>query len=91
MHSLAAIYQDQNQWEEAEQLQVQVIEARKTKLRENHPVKLMNVCNFACIWKLSGRNAEVMNMMRYGLVKQKRILSLNHQHALNICDAFLAW
>ncbi|OQE13505.1 hypothetical protein PENFLA_c047G04381 [Penicillium flavigenum] len=35
--NLASTFWTQRQWEEAEKLQVQVVETRKTKLGEDHP------------------------------------------------------
>jgi hypothetical protein len=37
MANLASTYRDQGRWEEAEKLEVQVMETRNTKLGEDHP------------------------------------------------------
>ncbi|KAI1829755.1 hypothetical protein DTO013E5_7634 [Penicillium roqueforti] len=45
-------------WADAEQLQVQVMETRKTKLGEDHPDTLSSMANLALTWK--------SNLMRFG-------------------------
>ena len=39
MANLASTYRNQGRWEEAEQLEVQVMETSKTKLGEDHPAR----------------------------------------------------
>ncbi|KAF4615876.1 hypothetical protein G7Y89_g15240 [Cudoniella acicularis] len=48
MANLASTYRNQGRWDEAEELEVQVMETRKTKLGADHPDK------FAFTWKGHG-------------------------------------
>ncbi|KAJ5111451.1 hypothetical protein N7532_001986 [Penicillium argentinense] len=49
--NLASTYRNQVQWEEAEKLEVQVMETRKTKLGAEQPDTLTSMANFAFTWK----------------------------------------
>lgn len=55
MHNLASIYWNQGQWKEAEELQVQVMETKKTVLGDEHPDTLISMHNLACTWKSLGK------------------------------------
>ncbi|KAK5805751.1 hypothetical protein VI817_000009 [Penicillium citrinum] len=47
---LAGAYRNHGQWEEAEQLEVQVLNSRKTKLGEDHPNTLTSMANLALMY-----------------------------------------
>jgi hypothetical protein len=47
MANLASTYRDQGRWDEAEKLEVQVIETSKTKLGVDHPSTLTSMANLA--------------------------------------------
>ncbi|KAG4427745.1 hypothetical protein IFR05_016773 [Cadophora sp. M221] len=49
MANLASTFADQGRWEEAEKLELQVMETRKTKLGANHPDTLTSMNNLALI------------------------------------------
>ena len=51
MASLAATYQNQGRWNEAENLAVQVMEARKRVLGAEHPDILTSMVNLAIIYR----------------------------------------
>ncbi|KAJ5496696.1 hypothetical protein N7463_008683 [Penicillium fimorum] len=55
MANLALMFRDQGRWEEAEKLQVQVMETRKTKLGEDHPDTLTGMANLALTYTRQGR------------------------------------
>jgi hypothetical protein len=50
MANLASTSRDQGRWEEAETLEVQVIETSKTKLGADHPDTLTSMNNLAHTW-----------------------------------------
>jgi hypothetical protein len=52
---LAKGYWLEGRWEEAEQLEVQVMETRKTKLGEDHPDTLSSMANLASTYSKQGR------------------------------------
>lgn len=55
---LAQVLQQKGLWDEAEKLQVQVVEARKAKLGPDHPDMLRSMNDLAFIWKDQGRHAD---------------------------------
>ena len=59
MANLAATYQNQGRWNEAEKLQVQVIETRKRVLGDEHPSTLTSIANLASTYWNQGRWNEV--------------------------------
>src|SRR6266699_2753243 len=52
---LGKIYYDEGRWEEAEKLEVQVMETRKTKLGVDHPHTLVSTANLASTFLNQGR------------------------------------
>ncbi|CAG8883952.1 unnamed protein product, partial [Penicillium egyptiacum] len=46
---------NQGRWEEAEKLEVQVVETRKTKLGVDHPDTLASMANLASTFSEQGR------------------------------------
>ena len=52
--TLADVYMNQGRWEEAEELFVQVIETRKTKLGAGYPNKLTSIANLASMYRDQG-------------------------------------
>ncbi|KZL83841.1 kinesin light chain 3 [Colletotrichum incanum] len=55
MANLASTYRNQGRWEEAEKLDVQVMETRKTKLGADHPDTLTSMANLASTYRNQGR------------------------------------
>jgi hypothetical protein len=55
MANLASGYRDQGRWEEAEKLEVQVLEVRKEVLGPEHPGTLTSMNNLAFTWKSQGK------------------------------------
>ncbi|KAJ6114716.1 hypothetical protein N7486_000494 [Penicillium sp. IBT 16267x] len=54
---------DQGRWEEAEQLDVQVMETRKTKLGEDHPNSLTSMNNLAHTLRSSSQYTAALQLM----------------------------
>ncbi|KAJ5927143.1 hypothetical protein N7516_008916 [Penicillium verrucosum] len=71
MANLASTFWKQGQWDEAEQLDVQVMETRKMKLRDDHPDTLNSMANLSFTWKSLGQYAEALNLLRSCLARQK--------------------
>ncbi len=55
MGNLASTYRNQGRWDEAETLEVQVMETRKTKLGADHPSTLTSMANLASTYRNQGR------------------------------------
>jgi hypothetical protein len=64
------LFYEGGQWQEAEELEVQVMETRKRVLGQEHPDTLTGMCNLAFTWKFQGRNVELLNEC-FLLQKQK--------------------
>jgi hypothetical protein len=91
MASLAATYRDQDRWKEAERLEVQVMEMRKTKLGNEHPDTLTSMASLALTWKASGKTADAIDLLRDCLAKQKHTVGINHPHAVSNFETLLGW
>jgi Tetratricopeptide repeat len=55
MANLASTYRNQGRWEEAEELEVQVMEMRKRVLRHEHPDTLISRAGLAWTYSNQGR------------------------------------
>ena len=55
MGNLASTYSDQGRWNEAEQLEVQVMDMRKRLLGPDHPHTLTSMANLASTYSDQGR------------------------------------
>ena len=51
MANLAVTYRNKGRWNEAEQLEVQVLEMRKKWLGAEHPDALTSIANFAATYR----------------------------------------
>jgi hypothetical protein len=91
MGNLASTYLKQGRWEEAEQLQAQVMETRKMKLGEDHPDTLRSMANLAFTWKSSGHGPKAVNLLRDCLVKQQLVLGRNHLDTFSTSDVLQEW
>ena len=56
MANLASTFWSQGQWEEAEELEVEVMETRKDKRRADHPSTLSSMANLAFTWRNQGQH-----------------------------------
>ena len=60
MAHLAATYWNRGQWSEAEQLELQVMEKRRTLLGEDHPKTLSSMAHLAATYGNQGQWSEVL-------------------------------
>ncbi|GAM42311.1 hypothetical protein TCE0_044f16170 [Talaromyces pinophilus] len=74
----AQTLEEQGQWEEAENLEVLVIETRKTKLSEDHPDALRSMANLAAIYREQGRWEEAEHLSVQVLKMTKSRLGEDH-------------
>jgi hypothetical protein len=63
MANLASTYRNEGRWKEAEELEVQVMEATKRVLGKEHPSTLTSMNNLARILKSQGRNDEALELI----------------------------
>jgi tetratricopeptide (TPR) repeat protein len=72
-HDLTSTYRNQGRLEEAEKLEVQVMDTRKTKLGADHPSTLTSIGNLASTYWNQGRweEAEVLQAKQLELCSKK--------------------
>ncbi|KAJ6109868.1 hypothetical protein N7486_002103 [Penicillium sp. IBT 16267x] len=90
MGNLASTYRKQGRWEEAEQLDVQVMETRKTKLGEDHPDTLTSMANLASTYRKQGRWEKAERLFVQGMETSKTKLGEDHPDTLTSM-AYLAF
>jgi hypothetical protein len=91
MANLAVTYMSQSRWPEAELLNKQVMEARKTKLGADHPDTLRSMKNLAFTWKGMGCHKEALGLMQTCYTLQQRILGPNHQRTQSTVHTLITW
>jgi hypothetical protein len=89
--NLAPTYRNQGRWEEAEKLEVQVMETRKRVLWQEHPDTLTSMHNLAFTWKGYGRDREAFKLMEECVTVQARDLGTDHPYTLSSREALLGW
>ncbi|KAK4221280.1 hypothetical protein QBC38DRAFT_377391, partial [Podospora fimiseda] len=77
--------------EEAEKLEVQVMETRKTKLGADHPDTLTSMANLAHTWKQLGRHHDALNLMQYSVEGHNRVLGPDHPHTISYQSWLTKW
>jgi hypothetical protein len=91
MANLASTYRKQGRWDDAEKLEVQVIEKRKTKLGADHPDTLTSMANLAFTWKAQDRSAEAIVLMRQCMQQRQRVLKASHPDLKSSLAALEWW
>ncbi|KAK4661301.1 uncharacterized protein QC763_0115120 [Podospora pseudopauciseta] len=80
--TIGKIYYDEGRWEEAEKLNVQVMEARKTKLGADHPSTLASMANLASTYRNQGRWEEAEKLEVQVMETSKTKLGTDHPDTL---------
>ncbi|KAF2132449.1 hypothetical protein P153DRAFT_335387 [Dothidotthia symphoricarpi CBS 119687] len=91
MSNLAATYSGQGRWDAAEELEVQVLEARRKKPGTDHPDTLINMNNLASTWKSQGRDAEAICLMRECVQLKQQVLGADHPDFMNSSTFLARW
>ena len=76
-----ALYSD-GRYEEAEELQMQVLQTRKRVLSDEHPSTLTSMNNLALTYSNQGRWKEAEELQAQVMETSKRVLSDEHPHTL---------
>ncbi|CAI7622755.1 unnamed protein product [Penicillium pancosmium] len=79
---LAEAYRSEGAWEKAEQLEVQVMETRKTKLGADHPSTLTSMANLASTYRNQGRWEEAEQIEVQVMETSKMKLGADHPSTL---------
>jgi len=79
---LATIYMHQRRWDEAEQLQVQIIETNKRVRKADHPFTLVSIVNLAEIYRGQRCWDEAEKLLVQVIETMKRVLGPDHPDTL---------
>ncbi|KAJ5454948.1 hypothetical protein N7530_012717 [Penicillium desertorum] len=79
---LGMVHDDEGHWEEAEQLFVQAMETRKTKLGEDHPDTLTSMSNLASTYRNRGRWEEAEQLEVQVMETRKTKLGVDNHDTL---------
>src|SRR5438477_6170924 len=82
MAKLGRTYKDQGRWEEAEKLEVEVMETSKTKLGADHPSTLTSMANLASTFWNQGRWEEAEKLAVEAMETRKTKLEADHLSTL---------
>ncbi|KAN0070402.1 hypothetical protein V8E54_011271 [Elaphomyces granulatus] len=82
MDNLAATYRDQGRWKKAEELHLQVVEARKIVLGQEHPDTLTSMSNLALTYWNQGRWKKAEELQVRVMETRKTVLGQEHPSML---------
>ncbi|OBT41614.1 hypothetical protein VE00_07822 [Pseudogymnoascus sp. WSF 3629] len=89
---LAFIWWHQGWSNDAEQLQLQVLDLRKSVLGEKHPESIEAIRNLASIWQHQGRSSEAEDLQLQVLDLYKSVLGEKHSHSIRaMADLATMW
>jgi TRAP-type mannitol/chloroaromatic compound transport system substrate-binding protein len=91
MVNLTSTYGYQGWWEEAEKLEVQVMETRKTKLGADHPDTLTSMASLAFTYQSQGRYTEAVNLISRCIEGQAVKLGVAHPAYRDNVAALARW
>ena len=82
MADLASTYKNQGRWNEAEQLEVQVLDMRKKLIGEEHSDTLTSMANLASTYRNQGRWNEADQLDVQVMDMRKKLLGAEHHDTL---------
>jgi hypothetical protein len=91
MANLASSYWKQGRWNEAEKLEVQVMETRKTVLGAEHPDTLTSMKNVAYTWKSQGKLQDAVTLMKRCSEMRRKVLGPSHPDSTSSSRALNEW
>src|SRR5204863_55681 len=89
--NLASTYWNQGRWEEAEELEVQVMETSSRVLGTEHPSTLTSMNNLASTLRNQSRSEEAEELMATGMEMCMKVLGPSHHHTQSVCMTLMAW
>jgi hypothetical protein len=91
MNNLASTFWAQSRYEEAESLNVQVIEIKKKVLGEEHPNTLNTMSNLAHTWEAEGRFADALALRGSCAQARQRVLGPDHTYTHSSFETLDKW
>jgi Tetratricopeptide repeat len=90
MDNLALTYCEQGRLDEAEELNLEVMEKRKI-LGADHPDTLTSMNNLSFIWKAMGEQTQALKLTNECVRLRKQVLGDTHPHFLSSSAALSRW
>ena len=82
MKNLALTYQNQRRWDEAEELQIQELNARQAKFASDHPDTLTSTANLALTYWDQGRLDEAHSLLSHAVKMMQQVMGPQHPTTL---------
>ena len=82
MNNLAALYDIQGKYKQAEPLYIQALELRKQLLGENHPDTATSLNNLAQLYNNQGRYEQAEPLFIQAVKISERVLGANHPNTV---------
>ena len=86
MGNLASTYRNQGWLDEAEKLQVDVMNGRKTKLGSDHPDTLTSMANLAFIYWSRGKLDEAHSLLSHAVQAMQTVMGTSHPTVLDLIE-----
>lgn len=91
MANLMLTFWNQGRWDEAEKLEVEVMETSKTKLGADHSDTLNRMANLAFTWRSQGRHADALALTEGCTEARQRVLGLRHLDTISSVSTIQSW
>jgi hypothetical protein len=91
MNNLATTYSQRGRWDEAEKVQVEVMEKSKEVLGEGHPSTMTSTANLAFTFRALGRRRSALDLISMCVDKLPDALGVNHPDARAFWRAKTQW
>ncbi|KAH7016330.1 uncharacterized protein B0I36DRAFT_337349 [Microdochium trichocladiopsis] len=91
MANLASTFWNQGRWDEAEKLEVEVMETRKEKFGPTHPDTLTIMNNLAFTWHAQGRITDAIDLLDSCVQLRRHTLGPDHPDTASSTKALNVW
>ena len=89
--NFALVFSEAGRWDEAEKLDVQVMETSLRVLKEEHPDTLTSMANLASTYRNQGRWDEAIELIQVVVNLRTKIIGVNHPDTLGAVDLLDEW
>ncbi|WP_287170587.1 MULTISPECIES: tetratricopeptide repeat protein [unclassified Microcystis] len=89
LNNLAALYDSQGRYTEAEPLYLQALDLRKQLLGDNHPLVALSLNNLAYLYDSQGRYTEAEPLYLEAINIFRERLGENHPHTQTVYQNYL--
>ncbi|TRU55085.1 MAG: tetratricopeptide repeat protein [Microcystis aeruginosa Ma_QC_Ch_20071001_S25] len=89
LNNLAALYESQGRYPEAEPLYLEALDLRKQLLGDNHPHVALSLNNLAALYESQGRYPEAEPLYLEAINIATQVLGENHPHTQTVYQNYL--